>query len=411
MKQPVQGQRLRISLDYKLQAAAAQAVRRGIEASPGGADAGAYVALNPYSGEVYALGSYPSFDANDFAKPITQKRFKEIEQRPGKPLYNRALAGIYPTGSTFKPIVATAALQSGGLKPDEQIFDDGVFELGPQKYTNARNARYGSLELTRALQVSSDVFFYTLGNRLNYIKNRPIQTWARKLGLGRKTGIDLPGEFPGFVPDARNINREFAKTKKCADKLKIPVVGLDSLYKCGGIQDAWTAGDNVNLSVGQGYLQATPLQMAVAYSAILNGGNVVKPRLGLAVEDGSGQEVQKIDPAPRRKLDIDPANLTLIRDGLRKAAMEPGGTSYDVFKGFPRTVYGKTGTVERPGQADQSWYIAGVLDQNPERSIVVAVTIEKGGFGAETAAPAARLILSDFYDVRKVFRVGSSQDG
>jgi penicillin-binding protein 2 len=148
--------------------------------------------------------------------------------------------------------------------------------------------------------------------------------------------------------------------------------------------------------------------MAVAYSTLANGGTVVRPHLGMQIEDGYGRLIQKLKFPPRRKLDISPETRTTILDGLRRAAMEPGGTSYDVFKGFPYTVYGKTGTAERGVNPDQSWYVAYV--PNPTRPIVVAVTIERGGFGAETAAPAARLILANWFDLgEQKFQQGSSQ--
>ena len=170
------------------------------------------------------------------------------------------------------------------------------------------------------------------------------------------------------------------------------------LYQCGGIDRGWSGGDNVNLSVGQGDLQATPLQLAVAYAAIANGGRVVTPHLGQQVEDGAGRQLEEIRKPAKRRVDFDPAALAAVRDGLRAAAMEPGGTSADVFAGFPYTVYGKTGTAERGLSPDQSWYACYVDD--PAKPIVVVVTVEKGGFGAEAAAPAARLILSKWFGVK-----------
>jgi penicillin-binding protein 2 len=157
-------------------------------------------------------------------------------------------------------------------------------------------------------------------------------------------------------------------------------------------------GDNINLSVGQGDLQASPLQMAVAYAALANGGKVVRPHLGLDIEDSEGRLVQEIDPPAARKIDFPSGARSAILDGLHAAASAPGGTSTDVFKGWPQDrypVYGKTGTAERPPHPDQSWYVAFVPDKN--RPIVVAVTVEGGGFGAEAAAPAARQILSQWF--------------
>jgi penicillin-binding protein 2 len=166
----------------------------------------------------------------------------------------------------------------------------------------------------------------------------------------------------------------------------------------------------VNLAVGQGDLQATPLQMATAYSAIANGGRVVRPHLAMSVEDGLGRAVEQFRTTAKKRVQFSETNQATIMDGLRKATSEDGGTSADVFAGFAGgklTVYGKTGTVERPGQPDQAWYAAYV--PHPSRPIVVVVTVEKGGFGAETAAPAARLILSNWFDLgNDRFKVGSS---
>ena len=276
-------------------------------------------------------------------------------------------------------------------------------------FRNARNARYGLLNLSQALKVSSDVFFYTLGERANS-RGPIIQRWARRLGLGRPTGIDLPGEFDGLVPDSRWRDAGYAKYRKCVKREKVQAVTVEALQKCGGIERPWSTGDNVNFSVGQGDLQATPLQMAVAYSAIANGGRVVKPHLAMSVEDGLGRAIEEFRTTARRRVKFSETNQETIMSGLRAAAMEPDGTSADVFAGFAGgklTVYGKTGTVERIGQPDQSWYAAYV--PHPSRPIVVVVTVEKGGFGAETAAPAARLILSEWFDLgNDKFKQGSS---
>jgi penicillin-binding protein 2 len=190
----------------------------------------------------------------------------------------------------------------------------------------------------------------------------------------------------------------------------VPAQTLAALKACGGIERPWSTGDNVNLAVGQGDLQATPLQMATAYSAIANGGKVVRPHLAMSVEDGLGRAVEQFRTTAKRRVKFSEANQATIMDGLHRATSEEGGTSADVFAGFAGgklPVYGKTGTVERPGQPDQSWYAAYV--PHPSRPIVVVVTVEKGGFGAETAAPAARLILSNWFDLgNDRFKAGSS---
>jgi penicillin-binding protein 2 len=407
---PRQGQQVRLTIDLSLQRAAQKAVQRGIAAAAGnGAQAGAFVAMDPRNGDVLALGSMPSFDANLFAKPISQEKYDELNsEEAGKPLLNRAIAGVYPTGSVFKLVTSIASLQSGLITPSTPINDPGYFKLGPQKFVNAKNAVFGTINIIKALEVSSDVFFYTLGSDLFPMPHQVLQTWAKRLGFGHRTGIDLPGEFGGLVPDRKWRDEGFAAYEKCRKKYNLDYQSQAALFKCGGIDRPYTQGDNVNLAVGQGDLQATPLQVATAYSALANGGRVVEPHLGEDVEDGHGRLLQKIKTSTKRKLDISDTTRSTIMEGLRLAASAPDGTSADVFKDFPYPVYGKTGTAERGINPDQSWYVAYV--PNRTRPIVVAVTIEDGGFGAETAAPAARLILSNWFHLGdNEFHVGSSE--
>jgi len=229
--------------------------------------------------------------------------------------------------------------------------------------------------MQKALEVSSDVFYYTLGDRM--YPGTKLQDWAHKLGIGRETGIDLPGELPGLLPTPAWRNQ---------------------LYREELTDRPWSAGDNVNLAVGQGDLQADPLQMATAYATIANGGEVPRPHVGLQVEDAAGRVLREMEYEPARQVRIDPEWREVIMAGLHDAAQSGGGTSYPVFGGFPIPVAGKTGTAERPGYEDQSWYV--VLAPYPDPEIVVAVTFEQGGFGAETAAPAALQILSQHFHKR-----------
>jgi len=407
---PIQGRQLKLTLDLGLQRAANNAVARAIEAAEGNgnpADAGAFVAMDPRDGEVLALGSYPSFDANVFAKPIDQETYEELSsEENGAPLFNRATSAGYPTGSTFKPITAFAAVDNGVITPSTVLQDNGSWDYGEREWKNAGDASYGPLALTRALQVSSDVFFYQLGAGLNE-RGPMLQDWARKLSFGKPTGIDLPGEYGGLVPDSKWRNDAFEEYERCRKKEKLGYQSQEALFACGGIDRGWSGGDNVNLAVGQGDLQATPLQLATAYAAIANRGRVVTPHLGQQVEDAAGRQLEEIRKPAKRRVDFDPETLAAIRDGLRAAAGEEGGTSADVFEGFPYPVYGKTGTAERGLSPDQSWYAAFVDD--PAKPIVVVVTIEKGGFGAEAAAPAARLILEKWFGVKDgEFREGES---
>lgn len=363
--QPEQGRRLRLSIDLDVQRVGQQAIA---------SDRGAFVVMNVRDGKLLALGSSPSFDPNVFSKGVRESVYKALTSRNnGEPLTNRAIQGGYPTGSTFKLITATAALEGGLITPGTTMFDGGSLRVGGVTFYNAGKVSHGTLALRRALTVSSDVFFYRLGLDMNNTgKGTLLQRWAARYGLGRNTGVDLPAELPGRVPTPEWRNELFRK--KLTDR-------------------PWGPGDNVNLAVGQGDLQANPLQMAVAYAAIANGGRIVRPHLGERIEDSSGRVLQELRMRPRRRIRISEANRQAILDGLRASASAPGGTSTPVFKGFPIEVAGKTGTAEKGlGRPDQSWYVA--MWPYPAIQYVAVVTFERGGFGAETAAPAARKIIA-----------------
>ena len=367
--EPKQGSQLRLSVDLDVQRVAQQALA-------GGTGRGAFAVMDVDNGEVLALGSQPSFDPNIFTKPLSQKRLDALSSEDlGKPLFNRAIQGGYPTGSTFKLVTATAALESGHLTPETVLNDPGSLTVGGVTFENAGKAVHGALALRQALTVSSDVFFYQLGQYMNE-KGMPLQKWGRQLGIGRRTGIDLPAEEPGRLPTPQ---------------------WRDRWFKQGLTDRPWSVGDNINLSVGQGDLLSNPLQMAVAYAAIANGGRVLRPRLGLRIEDASGRALQQLDAPTARRLKISKANRDAILEGLHGAANGPGGTSTPVFEGFPIPIAGKTGTAEHVGKPDQSWYVA--LAPYPNPKYVVAVTDEAGGFGADTAAPMARRILAELLDV------------
>jgi penicillin-binding protein 2 len=370
-REPVQGKQLRLSLDLNIQRVAQQALA-------GGTGKGAFAVMNVQNGEVLALGSQPSFDPNVFTKPITKRQLAALTSKElGEPLLNRAIQAGYPTGSTFKLITATAALESGQITPDTPLSDPGSLTVGGVTFENAGGVAHGVLSLRQALTVSSDVFFYQLGLDMNE-KGMPLQLWAHRLGIGRKTGIDLPGELPGRLPTRR---------------------WRDSWYKKKLTDRPWSVGDNINLSVGQGDLLADPLQMAVAYAAIANGGRVLRPRLGLRIEDATGRALQQLDAPTARRVKVSKEHRDAILEGLYGAANEPGGTSTPVFAGFPIPIAGKTGTAEHLGKPDQSWYVA--LAPYPDPKYVVAVTDEAGGFGADTAAPMARRILAELLHVKE----------
>jgi penicillin-binding protein 2 len=254
--------------------------------------------------------------------------------------------------------------------------------------------------------VSEDTYFYDVGAEANS-HGEVIQRVARALGLGSRTGVDLPGEAADDVPDAAWVRAENAIYHK-----QFCTGGHSASFCATGYYPPWTIGQNVQLATGQGYLTATPLQMAVAYAAIANGGFKVTPRIALSIQSAGGRLIRRLPaPAPRRVVPAaDASYLQSILAGLHLAAQSSGGTSDDVFGSFPRIVDGKTGTAQTvtgdPTDND-SWYVAYAPD--PSRPIVVAVAVEKGGYGDEAAAPAARLILAKWFGLPEKVVAGSSR--
>ena len=273
--------------------------------------------------------------------------------------------------------------------------DDGAYKVDTITFKNAQDAVFGPIDMSDALKVSSDVYFYGLGDKMNVDTGRggPLQEAAGDLGLGEQTGIDLPAEGDGIVPYPAWRNR---------------------LYRDELTDRQWSGGDNINLAVGQGDLQANPLQMATAYAAIGNGGRLVTPHLAQSVETVTGEVLEEIRPTDKRTVDIPEDARQTILGGLRRAAMEPEGTSYPIFGNFKVPVAGKTGTAERGFYEsgvpipDQAWYAALAPADDPE--IVVVVTIERGGFGADSAAPVAARILEKYFQLPITPAVSTQQE-
>jgi len=366
-KAPTPGENVKLTIDPEVQAAGESALAsQGLP--------GAFITMDVHNGQILGLGSFPTFEPADLIPPLSQAEVNALyRDETTAPLANRATEGLYPTGSTFKIITALAALENGVITPYTVINDPGELCVGPEEcFQNAEGAAYGPLSLVSALEVSDDVFFYTLG--LDMWKTNDLQSWAHKLGIGRPTGIDIPVNTDGLLP-----------TKHWRDQL----------YKEGETERPWSSGDNIQLATGQGDLQTNPLQMAVAYAALGNDGTVVTPHLAMEVEDAAGRVLKEFDPKPRRKIKIDSGTRSVIMEGLHQAAQGPGGTSEPIFGSFPIPVAGKTGTAERAGHTDQSWYA--ILAPYPNPRIVTVVTIEEGGFGAQAAAPAAHTILEAYF--------------
>ena len=381
-RSPVPGRDVRLSID--------SATQRALEASLAdaarvtGATGAAGVALDPKTGQVLALASYPSFSPETFVTR-RQKAIQKLLTDPQKPLNDRAIAGVYPAGSTFKPITAAAAMRQGDLTPSTELESPSSIVLHKQRFQNFQENSHGIITLPYALRVSSDTFFYQVADQLwrdqDESKNDfPLQEEAKRFGLGKDTGIDLPGESPALVPDPPWKKKAYADPKYT------------------DFQRSWLAGDTIQLGVGQGFLQVTPLQMAAAYAAIADGGTLRTPSVGLDVRDPNGRVVQELSEArPTRQLNIRPSDLAAIKQGLFDASNGVEGTSTSVFGDLPdgSKVAGKTGTAEPgDGTEDHSWFVGYAPYDDP--TIAVAVVIERGGTGANAAAPVVCSTMSAY---------------
>jgi penicillin-binding protein 2 len=417
---PKAGYSLKVTLDRGLQNEGEKALLEGIEnARAGGkpAVAGAFVALDPRNGQVLAMGSSPTFNPNKFAKPLTKSEYAALEgktktsggEEAPAPLTNRAVNGTYPTGSTFKPITAMGTLEAGVINPTETLGNGQCIHVSTEQFCNSGKADYGPLGLVEALKVSSDTYFFEDGELANSHGN-VIQNEAHKLGVGQQTGIDLPSEITGVIPDRAWRAKQNAAELACEHRTH--------KASCGYVAEVrpWSVGDNMQLAVGQGDLLTSPLQMAVAYStlanAFTNGGDgwVVRPHLGMEIDGSQGRLVQALSFPPVRKVHLNDSYLDDVMQGIHEAASSPGGTSAEVWAGWNQTlhpVYGKTGTAQHTGKEDQAWYMCYIGDS--KRPIVLAVTVEQGGFGAETAAPIARLMASEWFGQPLKFVSGSSK--
>lgn len=431
-KPPVPGANLKTSLDLKLQQVGQRALAESIaKNSYAGANSGAFVAMNYRTGAIYAMGSLPNYHPSTFTHPVSDKTWASLNSKAsGDPLLNRAIDGPLPDGSTFKVITATAALQSGIWSLGDTYNDTGEYVFDRNEpctvpgncLHNSGDGASGVVNLEQAIQVSDDVFFYNLGDLLN--QGDELQVWAHRYGIGEPTGVDLPGEASGVMGSPAYVRSLDEQEKECETATGIysytngdgvfsakPEAGLHPSplqpNGCGialkGGTSTWGPGDNVNAAVGQGYDEVTPLQLAVVYAALANGGSIVTPHIGEDVQTASGTILQRIDPGIKRNIGINPVYLNAILEGLHAAAQSPGGTSYDVMGSFPRTVYGKTGTAQvgtdeqiaTNTEADDAWYACFV--PSAKRPIVVVVSVEKGGFGDVAAAPVAREILSQWF--------------
>lgn len=400
---PESGDNVRLTIDDVLQRTAEDALDFGVRlAHDNGewaADGGALVAMDVQTGEILALASNPTFDPSVYVGTVSERELKRLANpRENFPTLNRAISGVYPPGSTFKPFTALAALQEGLLTPDEVIQCTGKAVIDGQTFMNWDPYRNEPMQLTTALANSCDTYFYDVALRFYELRNSPMQRWSRTMGFGEPTGVDLGPEERGLVPTPAWRRKTFETE----------------------IDKIWTSGDSVQLAIGQGDLLVTPLQMTRAYAMIANGGKLVEPYLVNSVEEPRNEgEVPVVlrpyTPKPPKDLNIDQYALRVIQEGLFDATHASYGTSQSVFGAFPVPIAGKTGTAEKfvrlPGFAglrDQSWWCGYGPYQSPE--IAVCAVIENGGHGGEAAAPVALKIFEDYFDVDPESYVAAIQE-
>jgi penicillin-binding protein 2 len=389
---PEAGNNIRLTIDADVQKAAEDAleygIRLAIEDGEWAAAGGALVAMDPRNGEIIALASNPTFDPSVYVGRVSPKELRGLANPAANhPTLDRAVSGVYPPGSTFKPVTALAALQEGLVQPDELIQCTGKEVIDGQTFANWDPYANEPMNMTTALAASCDTYFYQVAMRFYVREDAPLQKWAKRMGFGRKTGIDLGPEEAGLVPTIAWKERYF---KHPIDKI-------------------WTSGDSVQLSIGQGDFLATPLQMTRFYALIANGGKLVEPHIVKSVEEPrkEGEPPVVLQPylmKPPKEVGLDPSALRIVREGLYDAAHAPYGTSASIFGSFPVPIAGKTGTAEKfvripgyQGLRDQAWWCGYGPYDRPE--LVVCAVIENGGHGGTAAAPAALKVFEKFFKV------------
>src|SRR5690554_65806 len=375
---PVPGANLRLSLDIHLQ--------KAVEAEFEGRR-GALVAIEPRTGEVLAFVSAPSFDPNLFIDGIDVENWKRLNESPDYPLVNRPLTGTYPIGSTYKPFVALAALELGKRNPHERIPDPGYFELGGQRFRNAGGVAYGPTDMHRAIVVSSDTYFFSLGPEIGV---NALHDFAKQFGFGQRTGIDLDGERRGVLPSTEWKRNAYKKPS----------------------QQRWYAGETVSVAVGQGYNSFTLLQLAQATSVLANGGAYMRPHLVDEIHWPRDGGIEKTVTEPSHVIPLKPENLAIVKRALVDVTRM--GTARRAFANAPYQAAGKTGTAQvfslRGAKynaaavderlRDHSLFMAYAPMEDPE--IALAVIVENGGWGTTAAAPIARKVFDYWLEPERV---------
>ncbi len=365
------GNNLVLTIDFDLQKVAEEAFED---------KNGALIAMDPRSGRILAMVSKPAFDPDIFARSISPEEWKALMENPSHPLQNKGIQGQYPPGSVFKIVTAIAGLESGTITPDTLLPCAGSFTYGNRNFRCWKEGGHGPLSLHRALVESCDVYFYQLGLKLGVDK---IAHYAKEFGLGKTTGIPLPHEKSGIVPS----------TSWKAKRLGVP----------------WYSGETVSLSVGQGYLNATPIQLLSLISAVANGGKLYAPRVVERVENIFGKTLREYSLQETGRVQVSEEALRMVREALMGAVNEPHGTGGACALKEVK-VAGKTGTAQvvkmaqdfRKGDTnrlplkfrDHAWFVAYAPFEDPRISIVVLV--EHGGFGGAVAAPIAKKVIEKF---------------
>ena len=367
---PIPGDSLVLSIDWRIQQLAETALSDQLAAvskQRGRPLAGAVVAIDPRDGGVLALASYPNYDPNDFTGGIKESTFAQYLNDPLRPLYDRAIGAATPTGSTFKMVTGSAAITSGVIGFNQVLYDSGEWNCHGVVFRDIAAGGLGTTDFVHALAASSDGYFYQLGWRLGHDR---LRYFAQQYGLGRPLGIDIPGEYPGNWPTN-------------AWSMKVYGLPLEPSDVC-------------QLAIGQGAMQATPLQMANIAATVVNGGTLFVPHLVEAIRDPHGHIVKRFDHDVLRHVPVTQEALREVRNGMDQVT-EPWGTAYG--EDVPGLPYGgKTGTAETDGGngPNTTWFVAYAPSQHP--TIALAVFMERsGGYGATEAAPIARRILAGYF--------------
>ncbi len=367
---PVPGSSLVLSIDWRLQELAETALREQLRAAGklrARRLAGAVVAIDPRDGGILALASYPNFDPNDFTNGIKESTYATYLNDALRPLYNRAIAAATPTGSTFKMVTGSGAITSGVIGVNQVLYDSGAWNCHGVTFRDIASGGLGSTNFVHALAASSDGYFYQLGFRLGHVR---LRHWALEYGLGHTLGVDIPGEYPGNWPTN-------------AWSMKVYGLPLEPSDVC-------------QLAIGQGAMQATPLQMANVAATVVNGGTLYRPHFVEAIRNSHGRIVKRFGQQIIRRVPVSAEALKEVRAGMNQVT-QPWGTAYgEDVPGLP--FGGKTGTAETDGGAgpNTTWFIAYAPAQRPQ--LAIAVFMERsGGYGANTAAPVARRMIAGYF--------------